>query len=102
MENRKQILTAEVASKKLRRMALQVVEQNYTETQLVLIGIKNNGTVIAEKISQYIKEVFTGEVLVLELSMDKKNPLEISLNTEMDFNDKIIVLMDDVANSGRT
>lgn len=102
MEERKQILTAEVANKKLRRMALQVVEENYTETQLVLIGIKNNGTVIAEKISQYIKEVFTGEVLVLELSMDKKNPLEISLNTNMDFNDKIIVLIDDVANSGRT
>ncbi len=102
MEERKQILTAEVANKKLRRMALQVVEENYTETQLVLIGIKNNGTVIAEKISQYIKEVFTGEVLVLELSMDKKNPLEISLNTTMDFNDKIIVLIDDVANSGRT
>jgi pyrimidine operon attenuation protein/uracil phosphoribosyltransferase len=102
MENRKQILTAEVANKKLRRMALQVVEENYTETQLVLIGIKNNGTVIAEKISQYIKEVFTGEVLVLELSMDKKNPLEISLNTDMDFNNKIIVLIDDVANSGRT
>jgi len=102
MEQRKQILTAEVAGKKLRRMALQVVEQNYTETQLVLIGIKNNGTVIAGKISQYIKEVFTGEVLVLELSMDKKNPLEISLNTNMDFNDKIIVLIDDVANSGRT
>ena len=29
MEKRKQILTAEVANRKLRRMALQVVEQNY-------------------------------------------------------------------------
>jgi pyrimidine operon attenuation protein/uracil phosphoribosyltransferase len=102
MEQRKQILTAEVADKKLRRMALQVVEQNYTETQLVLIGIKNNGTVIAEKVSQFMKEVFTGEVLVLELSLDKKNPLTISLNTDMDFNGKTIVLIDDVANSGRT
>ena len=102
MEQRKQILTAEVANKKLRRMALQVVEENYTETQLLLIGIKNNGTVIAEKICQYIKEVFTGEVLVLELSMDKKNPLDIHLNTGINFNGKIIVLIDDVANSGRT
>ncbi len=102
MEQRKQILTAEVAGKKLRRMALQVVEQNYTETQLILIGIKNHGTVIAEKISQYIKEVFSGEVLVLELSMDKKNPLTISLDTNIDFTDKTIVLIDDVANSGRT
>jgi len=102
MQNSKQILTAEVANKKLRRMALQVVEQNYSETQLILIGIKNNGTVIAEKISQYIKEVFKGEVKVMELNMDKKNPLTISLDAGMDFNEKVIVLIDDVANSGRT
>lgn len=102
MTQKKQILTAEAANKKLRRMALQVVEQNYTEKQIVLIGIKTNGTVIAEKISQFLKESFTGEVLVLELSMDKKNPLNISLNNSMDFNGKIILLIDDVANSGRT
>jgi pyrimidine operon attenuation protein / uracil phosphoribosyltransferase len=102
MEQRKQIMTAEVANKKLRRMALQVVEQNYSETQLILIGIKSSGSVIAEKIGQYLKEVFSGEVLILELSMDKKNPLTISLESDMDLNNKTIVLIDDVANSGRT
>src|SRR5258705_6121828 len=102
MQQRKQILTAEVANKKLRRMALQVVEQNHAEKQLVLIGIKAHGTVIAEKISQFLKEVFTGEVIVLELSMDKKDPLTIELSAAMNFNDKAILLIDDVANSGRT
>ena len=102
MEQRKQIMTAEVANKKLRRMALQVVEQNYNEAQLILIGIKTSGTVIAEKISQYLKEVFNGEVVILELSMDKKNPLNISIEPSIDLNDKIIILIDDVANSGRT
>lgn len=102
MEQRKQIMTAEVADKKLRRMALQLIEQNYNETQLILIGIKTSGSVIAEKIGQYIKEVFSGEVLILELSMDKKNPLNISIEPSIDLNDKIIILIDDVANSGRT
>ena len=102
MEQRKQIMTTEVANKKLRRMALQVVEQNYNEAQLILIGIKTSGTVIAEKISQYLKEVFSGEVVILELSMDKKNPLNISIEPSIDLNDKIIILIDDVANSGRT
>ena len=102
MEQRKQIMTAEVANKKLRRMALQVVEENYNETQLILIGIKSSGSVIAAKIGQYVKEVFGGEVLLLELSMDKKNPLNISLDSDMDLNDTTIVLIDDVANSGRT
>lgn len=102
MEQRNQIMTAEVANKKLRRMALQVVEDNYTESQLILIGIKSSGSVIAAKIGQYIQEVFTGEVVILELSMDKKHPLNISVDSDIDLNDKTIVLIDDVANSGRT
>ena len=102
MENNNQILTASVATKKLRRMALQVVEENYAADQLVLIGIKAHGTVIAEKMSQYIREVFKGEVIVLELSMDKKHPSAITLSASFDFNDKIIILIDDVANSGHT
>jgi len=102
MQNKKQILTAEVASRKLRRMALEVVEQNYSAAQLVLIGIKANGTVIAEKIRQNLKDVFNGEVIVLELSLNKKNPTAISLDHAVDFTDKTIILIDDVANSGRT
>ena len=102
MEHRKQILTAEVANRKLRRMALQVVEQNYNTTQLILIGIKTSGSVIAQKIQQYLKEVFNGDVMVLELSIDKRKPAAIRLNENIDFNDKTIILIDDVANSGRT
>ncbi len=102
MNNKKYILSAEVANKKLRRMALEVAEQNYTAKQLVLIGIKTSGVVIAQKICSYLKEVFKGEVIVLELAMDKKKPLEIAINKKMDFNGKIILLIDDVANSGRT
>ena len=102
MENNNQILTASVATKKLRRMALQVVEQNYNTTQLILIGIKTSGSVIAQKIQQYLKEVFNGDVMVLELSIDKRKPAAIRLNENIDFNDKTIILIDDVANSGRT
>jgi pyrimidine operon attenuation protein / uracil phosphoribosyltransferase len=102
MSNRNYILSAEVADKKLRRMALEVMEQNYGAKELVLIGIKMNGIYIAQKISSYLKEVYKGEVQVMELSMDKKKPAEISLDKKMDFNDKTIILIDDVANSGRT
>lgn len=102
MQNKKYILSAEVADKKLRRMALQVAEQNHSAKQLVLIGIKTSGSVIAEKISAYLKDIFKGEVIVLELSMDKKKPGAITLNKKLDFNGKTILLIDDVANSGRT
>lgn len=102
MAERKYILSKEVAQKKLRRMALQVAEQNYDEPQLVLIGIRENGIVIANKISSYLKEVYNGEIIVVELVMNKKKPGVITLKPVVDFNDKAILLIDDVANSGST
>ncbi len=99
---KKYILSAAVAEKKLRRMALEIAERNYNEPQLVLIGIKDNGTVIAKKISEHLKANFKGEVIVTELFIDKKKPAAVTINPAMDFNDKAIVLIDDVANSGRT
>jgi pyrimidine operon attenuation protein/uracil phosphoribosyltransferase len=102
MDNKKYILTAAVAEKKLRRMALEIAERNYNEPQLILIGIKEQGSVIAKKISGYLKPNFKGEVIVIELGIDKKKPAAVTLSTAMDFNDKAIILIDDVANSGRT
>ena len=102
MSTKKYILNAAIAEKKLRRMALEVAERNYDEPQLILIGIKVSGTVIANKICSYLKESFNGKVIVLELGIDKKKPAAVTLNAAMDFNGKVILLIDDVANSGRT
>ncbi|MCW3093480.1 MAG: phosphoribosyltransferase [Ferruginibacter sp.] len=102
MAEKKYILSKEVAEKKLRRMALQVAEQNYDEPQLTLIGIKENGIVIARKISTYLQEVYNGEIIVVELSMNKRKPAAIKLEPSMDYNGKTVIIIDDVANSGST
>ncbi len=102
MSNKKYILNAAVAERKLRRMALEIAERNYDEPMLVLIGIKDHGTVIANKISQFLQDNFKGTVTVMELSINKKHPADVTLSAEIDFNNKVVVLIDDVANSGRT
>ncbi|HNF42793.1 MAG TPA: phosphoribosyltransferase family protein, partial [Ferruginibacter sp.] len=71
-------------------------------SELVLIGIRKSGSVIARRISAYLQEAFKGSVTVLELTMDKKNPGVIRIEPLIDFNNKTILLIDDVANSGRT
>jgi pyrimidine operon attenuation protein/uracil phosphoribosyltransferase len=96
------ILDKETADKKLRRMALEVAERNFEKKELILIGIKENGIVIAKKIAQYLAEGFTGKLDLIELSLDKKAPGKIVLDKQADFNNKHILLVDDVANSGRT
>jgi len=101
MADKKYILSKETAGKKLRRMALEVAERNYGEPQLVLLGIKENGIIIAQKISNYLQGVFKGEVIVAAVTMDKKNPAAITIEPDIDFNNKVILLIDDVANSGK-
>ena len=102
MSEKKYVLTGETADKKLRRMALQVAEQNCDADKLILIGIKDNGLVIAHKIRAYLQGVFSGQVSVVELALNKKKPMLVNLDPAMDFNGKSILLIDDVANSGKT
>jgi pyrimidine operon attenuation protein / uracil phosphoribosyltransferase len=98
---KKYILSKEIAARKLRRMALEIMERNYDEPQLVLVGIKDNGVMIADKLANHLKEVFKGEVLVAALTIDKKRPAEVLIEPFIDFDNKVVVLIDDVANSGR-
>lgn len=96
------ILTKEIAYKKLRRMAMEVAERNHDKKSLVLIGIKENGIVIAEIIAGMLKDIFPGNIQLFSLSLDKTNPGEITLSGDCDFNAANVLIIDDVANSGRT
>ena len=100
--DRKYILSKEIAGKKLRRMALELVERNFDEPQLVLVGIKDNGIVIADKLANHLKAIFKGAVIVTALTINKKHPGEVIIEPSIDFNNKVVVLIDDVANSGST
>ncbi len=104
MAEKKYILNKEVAAQKLQRMALEIAEQlDGDDTELVLIGIRNSGSVIAEKVGALVKQCITAPVTIISASMDKHHPEEITLSQSgLDFNNKNLILIDDVANSGKT
>ncbi len=96
------ILSAETAAKKMQRMAYEIVEHNIGEKQIILAGIKESGLIIARKIKGFLENVFDGEIIVLEINLDKKNPQKITIPGDYDFNNKVIIITDDVANTGKT
>jgi len=96
------ILDQAVAEKKLRRMALEIIENNADEKELILAGIRESGSVVARNIQELIKEFSDIKTVLLTLSLDKREPKEIQLSQSMDFNGKVIIIVDDVANSGKT
>lgn len=83
-------------------MAYEIAERNAGIPLLLLAGIKENGTVIARKLKAMLAHIFTGEVEVLEVELNKRHPGEVKVSGEFDFTGKTIILVDDVANSGKT
>src|SRR6185437_15866654 len=102
MANDNLILTAEIARKKLQRMAFEIVEKNIGEKEIILAGIKDSGLIIANIIKAFLQDVFKGKISVIEIDIDKKNPKNISIPKENNFDNAIIIITDDVANSGKT
>lgn len=99
---KKNILNAESAAIKLDRMALEILEENSGEQELVLAGIRENGFIIAKYIQECLNHKHGIVTRLLSISLDKKNPVAIRLSEQLDFNNKVIIIIDDVSNSGRT
>jgi pyrimidine operon attenuation protein/uracil phosphoribosyltransferase len=96
------ILSKEIAYRKIQRMAYEIVEQNINEDQIILAGIKENGSIIAGLLLKFLKGIFKGKIKIVEIKIDKKNPKNISLSENINYDNKIIIITDDVANSGKT
>ena len=99
---RKYILSADKALMKLRRMAYEVIERNSTEKQLILAGVKGNGFAIAQMLKTILDDISSFKVELLLVDIDKQNPLVCQIQKESDLEDKVIVVVDDVVNSGKT
>lgn len=96
------ILDQLVAEKKMRRIALEIIENNAGEKELILAGIRGSGSVVAKCIQKMLAEISDVKTEVISLTLDKKEPKEVLLSQKIDFNNKVIIVVDDVANSGKT
>ncbi len=83
-------------------MAYELVENNLDENQIILAGIKDNGSVIARNMRRILNNISPIDVQLISLSLDKKNPGTVELSEKIVIDDRVIVIVDDVANSGKT
>ena len=102
--DKKKILDYQSIKKKIRRISLQILESNIDQDEIIIAGIDVNGFIIAKKISQEIRKISDINIKLCKIKIDKKNPLNdisTSLNFE-EYQNKYIVVIDDVLNSGAT
>lgn len=102
MADKKYILDEATTGRKLKRMAYEISENNIDETEIILAGIEENGVVIAIEIQKLLGEITNYKTHLINISLNKRNPTEITLSEKIDFDNKVIIIVDDVANSGKT
>lgn len=100
---RTQILTPLEIDQKVQRIAWQIYEQNLKETEITLAGIEDRGFLLASEIEKHLKKISRLKTEMVRVKMDKKNPKDTIVLTpdSNNFNNKVIVLIDDVLNSGK-
>ncbi len=103
MAEKNYILSKEAAVQKLKRLALELAEHiSGDETPIVIIGIRNSGTVIAERIGKLLGEHISNKIKVISALLDKTHPDDVQLSEDIDLNNVTVVIADDVTNSGKT
>ena len=102
--DKNKILDYHLVKKKIIRISLQIIEANSIDDEIIIAGIENNGYIIAKKICDEIKKISDKKIQLCSVKIDKKNPrkeINVSL-VEEQYENKSVVIVDDVLNSGST
>jgi pyrimidine operon attenuation protein/uracil phosphoribosyltransferase len=100
-----QILDEAQIKQRIRRIAYHIHENHYQEKDLVLAGIQESGFRLAELIKNELKQIATFHIDTFALRIDKFAKVQPSVSSAQAMpalDGKVVILVDDVLNSGRT
>lgn len=111
MKEKTKVLDKDTLSRSITRIAHEVLEKNKGLEDLCLVGIRNRGVYLAQRLAECIKKIEGKDVLVgvLDITLYRDDltlvaayPVVHKTEIDFDINNKNLVLVDDVLYSGRT
>jgi pyrimidine operon attenuation protein / uracil phosphoribosyltransferase len=92
---------------KIRRIAIQILEHHFSEQEIILAGLNNNGLGFARLLADELRPLAPAHlrVTLTRIRLNPANPLEYAPYVELDgaqLQGKCVIIVDDVANTGRT
>ena len=102
-----QILDQKQVNQRVIRLAYEIVEQNISEKKVYIAGINNNGYAFAQILLNQLSSISENPVRfeLFRLRLNPANPIGSEIQIDIDENiltDQVIIIIDDVANTGRT
>jgi pyrimidine operon attenuation protein/uracil phosphoribosyltransferase len=103
-ENQVLILNRQQIDQKINRIAYQILEDNLNEKEIVLAGIWDRGYKLALRLKTVLESISAFKVTMLRVDLEKKNSKLVAKTDlgESEWKNKVIILVDDVLNSGKT
>ncbi len=98
------VLDKDQIAQKINRIAYQILEDNLDEKEVVLAGIWDRGYKLALRLKAVLEQIADFKVTLLRIDLEKLNSKLIA-KTDLDesnWKGKVIILVDDVLNSGKT
>ena len=106
MSEKIKILDSQQVERKIKRIAYEVYENNFSEKEIYMVGIIGGGYKFAEKLAKVLAEISELKVHLYPLEIDKVNPHKVAASVpDLDLNQlesKVLVLVDDVLNTAKT
>ncbi len=90
---------------KIRRMAYEIFESNFAEKTIVLAGIDGQGYVLAQLLQKELLAISPLQVMTTRVILEKNSPQRSEVTLDLspsDLKKRVIVIVDDVLNTGRT
>jgi len=100
-----QILQHQQIEQIIKRMAIEILEQNIEDKEIVFAGINNNGMHLAQLLMEELLTISDHDFTLTRILINPAAPLDYEIVLEMptdSLQDKVLIIVDDVANTGRT
>jgi len=99
------VLNGSQVIQKIKRIAYEIYENNFSEKSIVLAGIDGQGYALAKILEKELKSISPLAVVLAKVALDKLAPVQSEVTIDVptkEFKKKCIILIDDVLNTGRT
>jgi pyrimidine operon attenuation protein / uracil phosphoribosyltransferase len=98
------ILTNDEILHKTKRISFQILETFVNEEEVIIAGIANSGFIFAQKIAEELSKISNLKIVLCEVKINKQKPQDTITTSLMpsEYENKALVLVDDVLNSGET
>lgn len=105
MSDKTLLLNKKQIEQRVNRIAYQIYEDNFEEKEIFIVGILKSGYTLAEKIETALNKICDIKTHLIQLKVDKHNHIATAIELSIDssrIKGKVVILVDDVLNSGKT